>query len=372
MKKKTKILICIPSFTFGGAEIHSYYTGRALQTDLNNEVYFLAFGKIDNFKKKLEDDGFKTLHFSVNDFMGLSVIDKSLILVRLFLFLKPFQFQYVFSCTEQSNLLMGIVGKLLRVKKYFWQQWSISDQMNVGFLEKLAVRFNPYYIVNSSACSYYIMKRHQIKNSNEIKIIHNTFNEKLLELSHNPQATSFNLVMLANFFPEKDHITVLKAFKLFLNKYPEAEAKLFFAGSAPGKSLALLETKSKAFDLGLCDRVVFVGRVEDVSPLLSSSHVGILSTTSEGLSNALLEYMAVGLPIIATDIPQNREALGEMNMDWLFTIGNEQQCFLLMEKLYLDKELRESLGKQNQKFVQKTFSFEIYKNKILDLVSANA
>jgi len=370
MVKKRKILICIPSFTFGGAEVHSYYTGKALQADSNTEVCFLAFGKIDSFKKKLEEEGFKTLHFSINDFMTLSVIDKLHALIRLFFFLKPYQFQYIFSATEQSNLLMGIVWKLLKVKKYFWQQWGVGNQTNVGFWEKLAVSSKPYYIANSNACRSYIEKRHRIENPREVKIIHNTFNERLLKLFPNLQSTPFNLLMLANFFPEKDHITVLKAFKLFLNKYPNSEANLFFAGSAPGKSLALLQAKSVAFDLGLCNHVIFTGRVEDVSPLLSSSHVGILSTTSEGLSNALLEYMAAGLPIIATDIPQNREALGEMNTEGLFTIGDDQQCFLLMEKLYLDKELRGSIGKRNYDFVQKTFSFEIYKKQILDLINS--
>ena len=57
MLKKKKVLICIPSYTFGGAEMHSLYTAKALKTKNELEIYFLAFGRIDTFKEKIENEG---------------------------------------------------------------------------------------------------------------------------------------------------------------------------------------------------------------------------------------------------------------------------------------------------------------------------
>jgi glycosyltransferase involved in cell wall biosynthesis len=362
------ILICIPSYTFGGAEIHSLYTAQAIKKNTDYTVYFLAFGRIDTFRQRLNDNGFKTLHFPLNDFLNLSYSQKAVRLFKLIRFLKPYQFKYMFSGTEQCNLLMALMWKVLGVKKFFWHQWGIDTRTTIGFFEKLAATTKPAYIANSLACKEDIISRHSINNNNSVKIIHNTFNEALLKVNPNYNSTDFNLIMIANFFEEKDHATVLRALKLFVTKYPETLIKLYFAGRDNGSAI-YLKSKALAFDLALQNYVVFSGNVADVAAMLSIMQVGILSTKSEGLSNALLEYMAAGLPVIATDISQNREALGEQNNEWLFGVGDEQKCFQLIEKLYFDKTLLGLLGKQNRAFVKENFSNEIYEKKIIELIN---
>lgn len=57
--------------------------------------------------------------------------------------------------------------------------------------------------------------------------------------------------------------------------------------------------------------VVFDGEIENVPPFLSSLDLFVLPSRSEGMSNALLEAMAAGLPIVATDVGSNREVLAE-------------------------------------------------------------
>ncbi len=67
--------------------------------------------------------------------------------------------------------------------------------------------------------------------------------------------------------------------------------------------------KQKAFDLQIENRVLFTGPRPDVEQLLSTMDLFICSSRWEGLSTAVLESMAAGIPIIATDIPGNRELL---------------------------------------------------------------
>ncbi len=65
IKKSTKnILICIPSYTHGGAEIHSLYTAKALQEVEGVKVFFLAFGRVDTFQDKLKDEGFAVIRLT--------------------------------------------------------------------------------------------------------------------------------------------------------------------------------------------------------------------------------------------------------------------------------------------------------------------
>lgn len=63
---------------------------------------------------------------------------------------------------------------------------------------------------------------------------------------------------------------------------------------------------------GLQDRVHFAGAQTDVFPYLAAMDIGVLSSFEEGFSHTLLEYMASGLPVIATDVGGNREALGKL------------------------------------------------------------
>jgi glycosyltransferase involved in cell wall biosynthesis len=366
-KSENNILIVIPSYTFGGAEMHSYYTAKAIQKQTDAVIYFLAFGRIDTFKTKLEDEGFHTLHFPLNNFLALGSFQKVKVLFNLYFYLRPYGFQSIFSGTEQCNLLMGLQWKLLRAKHFFWHQWGIDSRQNLGFWERLVVRSKPYYVANSEACKNNIIARHQLSNSSELKIIHNPFNEQLLNIQPVFNSNEFNCVMVANFFEEKDHETLLLAFELFKNKFPNSNGKLFLIGRDNGGHL-LIKAKAKAFDLNLSGSVIFTGNVEYVAGWMSKMHVGILSTKSEGLSNALIEYMAVGLPVIATDIQQNEEVVGEKNREWLFPVGDVDRCFELLEKRYLERSELPANGEANKEYIKTHFSFTEYSDAIMELL----
>ena len=362
------ILICIPSYTYGGAEIHSFNTAKALRKLEGVQIYFLAFGRKDNFQEKLENEGFKTLHFPLSDFLTLSLTNKFVTLFRLLFFLRKFKFHSLFAGTEQCNLLMGLVWKGIGAKHFFWHQWGIDPRKNCSYWERLVIKTQPTYIANSEACRGNIAERHCIENTTKIQIIHNTFNEDLLNVTKVGNKDSFRIAMVANFFDEKDHTTVLNALRLFADKYPTSVLKVLFAGRNNGSQL-LFQAKAKAFDLDLYPFVEFVGQVENIAEFLSGVDIGLLSTKSEGLSNALLEYMAVGLPVIATDIPQNREALSSENK--FFPVGDEKACFELFEYFYLNQNLIQEIGKSNRKYVIEHFSNSVYQNKILKLVSSS-
>ena len=60
---------------------------------------------------------------------------------------------------------------------------------------------------------------------------------------------------------------------------------------------------------GFGDRIHLAGAQTDVLPYLAAMDIGVLSSLAEGFSNSLLEYMAAGLPVVATEVGGNREAL---------------------------------------------------------------
>jgi glycosyltransferase involved in cell wall biosynthesis len=110
------------------------------------------------------------------------------------------------------------------------------------------------------------------------------------------------LISVARLQPQKDHSTLLRA----LAK-AERPAHLLLVGEGELKaSLAKL-----AADLGISERVHFLGRRSDVPDLLRSCDLFVHSTHSDGFCIAALEAMAAGLPVVATHVPGLADVIGD-------------------------------------------------------------
>jgi glycosyltransferase involved in cell wall biosynthesis len=106
---------------------------------------------------------------------------------------------------------------------------------------------------------------------------------------------------VARLSPEKDQRTMLAAFHHVLAEIPDA--RLIVAGDGP----CAVELYEEAAKLGLSGRVEFLGQCSNVPEVLKRMSIFTLSSTTEGLSMTVLEAMAAGLPIVATDVGGNRE-----------------------------------------------------------------
>lgn len=117
----------------------------------------------------------------------------------------------------------------------------------------------------------------------------------------------FNVLMVSAFRPEKDQMTLIRAMKSLPNNY-----SLFLAGGAElPEHKALMEAcRQTAADLGLGERVHFLGLRSDIPELLAASDVVVLSSRHEGMSLSILEAMASGKPLIASDVKGMREIVG--------------------------------------------------------------
>ena len=117
-----------------------------------------------------------------------------------------------------------------------------------------------------------------------------------------PQVT--RVVTITRLSQEKGADVLLKAWAEVVQE--EKSLKLLIVGN--GSLESSLKTLSRS--LGIVESVDFVGAVQDVSHYLIGSDLFVLSSRSEGMSNALLEAMSYGIPCIATNVGGNTEALG--------------------------------------------------------------
>jgi len=111
-----------------------------------------------------------------------------------------------------------------------------------------------------------------------------------------PRDAIRRVITVANLRPEKGHDTLLAAAPRILERHPDAT--FTFVGDGPRRDA--LETLTRA--LGLSGRVHFLGERRDVAPCLAEADLFVLPSRSEAFPNAVIEAMAAGLPVVATDV----------------------------------------------------------------------
>ena len=112
-----------------------------------------------------------------------------------------------------------------------------------------------------------------------------------------------------------------------------------------------------AADIGIGDRVHFAGSVENVSDYLFGVDIGVLCSDKEGLSNAILEYMACGLPVVVTDAGGNSELVDETNGACV-PAGDSIALAQALAKLIESPSLRKELGNRSLERVRQKFTWD--------------
>jgi glycosyltransferase involved in cell wall biosynthesis len=171
--------------------------------------------------------------------------------------------------------------------------------------------------------------------------------------------------VVANLQKNKDHETLLRAWRIACDRLGAPLARQ--AGEGPGvRALLVLAGRLDApaaiqgliGELQLDQSVRLLGEVDDVSGLLSAADLGVLSSRSEGCPNGVLESMAAGLAVVATDCPGIREAVGGAGTPWLAPAGDAEAMAERILRLAADAELRAQLGAANRQRIASEFTRE--------------
>ena len=114
--------------------------------------------------------------------------------------------------------------------------------------------------------------------------------------------------------------------------------------------------RQMAADLGIGGNTFFLGRCENIAQLLKVSDVCVLSSKAEGFSNSILEYMAAGRPVVATDVGGAREAIIEGETGHTVPSGDDRLMAGIVVSLLRDSEKANLMGEQGRRVVEQKFS----------------
>ncbi len=258
------------------------------------------------------------------------------------------------------NVVCGLVWRYTGATTCIWNQRDVLPYtLGDGFARR-AVRNTPVLVSNSSHAAAHLVDElgapagrvSVVRNGVALPSARASRAEWRARLGVGDRAVV--VCALAHFHERKDHATLVRAWQAAATRFADdgTSAVLVLAGRDDGDREPV-----EAFvrDLGLEGSVRFAGDVDDVAGLLSAADAGVLSSRAEGCPNALLECMAAGLAVAATDVAGAREAVGEDGAQLLAPAGDADALAAALVRLARETGLRRALGARNRERVHSHF-----------------
>ncbi len=228
---------------------------------------------------------------------------------KLRTFIKKEQIELVHA--HGTSWFWGVLLKLsgLKIKLVWHDHYGESeqlDQRDIKFLKPLSRYFDGIISVNDSLKAW---AERELSSDKVIQLNNFIVPSKKVdsEVQLKGDPTDFKIVCVANLRPQKDHLNLLSAFEMLnIDKI-----SLHLIGVDPGTmySQALKEEITKSGK-----KIFHYGSTPNVFGLLEQADLGVLSSRSEGLPLALLEYALVGLPVVCTEVGQCREVVEDTTL----------------------------------------------------------
>ncbi len=358
MGKFNKVLIVINDLNQGGAETQSLNLAVGLK-ERGHQVEVLSFGNkkgvfFDKFQKNniaVSKTGFRE-KLLLPPFRGIK--NKLLYLrykLKLILQLKRINPDVVIPFTYAPNLILSDCKKWVNYF-VFWNQRDEGRMFSGSRKEIVALKICDHIISNSTTGKLFLEKftdRPVDLIFNGISVESFAFDKAQLE-----DTSIIKVVMVANLHPFKDHITLLKAWKIVLQRMPFRKLQLVFAGrfGSTGEAIRnFIESNN------LTDTVLLKGPVTHIPELLKNSSIGVLSSHNEGMPNVILEYMAAGLPVVATRIPGTEDILGK-EYPFLAEPGNHEEFADHLFNLIETPNIARKWSERNKNRVETMFTID--------------
>lgn len=165
------------------------------------------------------------------------------------------------------------------------------------------------------------------------------------------------LITVANLLPYKGHADLVEACGIVAaTRKAQFRWTLMAVGNDNVGLKATLETQ--AAKLGIAGNVHFVGKRTDIDRCLGAADIGVLVSHEEGFSNAILEGMAAGLPMIVSDVGGNPEAVMHNETGLVVPAKSPAKLAEAIEYLCLNRDLAAKMGEAGRKRAISNFSIE--------------
>jgi glycosyltransferase involved in cell wall biosynthesis len=264
----------------------------------------------------------------------------------------------------------AIPAKLLFKKKLYAN--IISDakrDYNLLSLDSLFYKINFYFsdlILGNSEAGFRAYNIHNKKKRliyNGVRLERFNLDERKLNIRHELKIQTTNLIiMVASTSKYKDYDLFLDVAKQINLTYKDVT----FIGVGDGSEYERLKNRIVNEHI---NNIILTGKRNDVEGLIAVSDIGVLFSNNEGISNSIIEYMALGKPVITTDIHGGSSELIEHEISGFIIEPKINNICKIILKLLRDKELMNTLGKKGRHIIENKFTIEKMGNEYINIFS---
>lgn len=192
-------------------------------------------------------------------------------------------------------------------------------------------------------------------------IVPNPINNNLINLNYEYRDNIINIVTFGRLSPQKNHKLLIEAFSIVCRIYPNIRLNLYGQGEEEDRLKELVQ------NLHVGDKVIFKGRTCEVGKELLQNDLFVLSSDYEGMPNALMEAMAVGLPCISTDCPTGPKDLIKHNENGLLVkTGDVNELANAIKLCIENQELAHKMGKEAKKMISQEYKIDIIIERFIE------
>jgi len=291
-------------------------------------------------------------------------------LISLSHFIRENRIQVIQTFFQDPFLLAALMKPFHQVKLIgsfrdlgFWRTPSENRKM------RLAYPFFSGFIANSQAVKEHFIKTDGLS-PEKIKVIYNGFDSQLLNWDYdvNRKGNDGQIVgIVANLNRQVKRVEdFVKAAALVYQEKPDI--RFVIVGDGELRS----DLENLAVQLGVRNIIEFTGRVKDPIQFTKYFCVGVITSETEGFCNAIIEYMACGIPVVATNVGGNPELISEGENGYLVPVGKPEALAERIEYLLKDALLRKKIGRNNREKIISKYCISVmiennisYYNKML-------
>jgi glycosyltransferase involved in cell wall biosynthesis len=175
------------------------------------------------------------------------------------------------------------------------------------------------------------------------------------------------IVSIANLIPYKGHADLLRALKAVSVDIPDI--KLLLIGEDRGIQTQM---ERSAHEMRISSLIQYLGRKNDVTPFLAAGDVSVVASYEEGFSNVILESMAAGLPVVATRVGGNPEAVVDGVTGWIVEPRDPEAMAHRITDLLRNPQKAGEWGLQGKERVTELFTVERMVIRHLDLYETSS
>ncbi len=357
MQKKINIVHLIPAISFGGgAENVLYHLLRTIDRS-RFQMTVLYWGPNDDMAADLRDMGVKVIKLS---FKRVISVDSVLEIARA---VKAVKGDLLHTHFMDADLLGFLTTRWIRIpliaqihsfpfpvcKRHAWRYWWMS----LGISRIISV---------SQTVKKYIVSKTGI-GEERFRVVYNgidlkVFDQRVQKADRAALRQAFKISEddrvignVSRLIPDKGQEFLIRAMPVICQAFPVV--KLLIVGDGPLRA----GLEHLACSLGVAERIIFAGKRRDVPELLSIMDFFVFPTFHEAFGICVLEAMAAGIPIIATDDAAIPEIITHGENGWLVSPGSSEQIGEALKRLLSNAELSRRLAANARERV-KAFSLE--------------